>query len=379
MNLKPSIFTEFTISMPSIISTEEKLQERIKELSCLYDISSLLAKHEQELDKTIGEIAGILQKAWRFSDEAIVEIKLDDQFFQTAPIPKNTVFQTCEILVYKNLYGFLKVHYPTPKFSEKYFLKEEQQLLNKVAYELSTFYERDKNKEKEEILQRTAQRNDRLVILGEITAGIAHELNTPLGNILGFAEFIEAQTRDPQIKADIGKIIKSAIYSREVVKKLMFFACEMPQNMDFIEIKPVILQALSLLGPNFKKAGVSHSFHINNENTQARLDSIQLSQVLFNILINAIYVSPENGKIEIKVYSTNSHLFIEIADEGPGIKEEIRARIFEPFFTTKPLGEGSGLGLSVVHGIIKSHRGNIVTYDNTPKGTVFQIKLPLST
>ncbi|MGM0391114.1 MAG: sensor histidine kinase [Bacteroidota bacterium] len=379
MNFNHSIFPEFTISMPSTISTEEKLQERIKELSCLYDISSLLAKHEQDLDKTIGEIAEIMQKAWRFSNQAIVEIELDNHSFQTAPVPKNTVFQTCEILVYKNLCGSLKVHYPTPQFSEKYFLKEEQQLLNKVAYELSTFYEREQNKEKEEILQRTAQRNDRLVILGEITAGIAHELNTPLGNILGFAELIEAQTSNPQIKADIGKIIKSAIYSREVVKKLMFFACEMPQNMDFIEIKPVILQALSLLGPNFKKAGVSHSFHINDEKIQARLDSIQLSQVLFNILINAIYVSPENGKIEIKVYSTNSHLFIEVADEGPGIKEEIRARIFEPFFTTKPLGEGSGLGLSVVHGIIKSHRGNIVTFDNTPKGTVFQIKLPLKT
>lgn len=379
MNLNHTIFPELTISMPSIISTEEKLQERIKELSCLYDISSLLAKYEQDLDKTIGEIAEILQKAWRFSNAAIVEIELDSHSFQTAPVPKNTVFQTCEILVYKNLCGFLKVHYPKPQFSKKYFLQEEQQLLNKVAYELSTFYEREKNKEKEEILQRTAQRNDRLVILGEITAGIAHELNTPLGNILGFAELIEAQTKNPQIKADIGKIIKSAIYSREVVKKLMFFACEMPQNMDFIEIKPVILQALSLLGPNFKKAGVSHSFQINDEKIQARFDSIQLSQVLFNILINAIYASPENGKIEIKVYSTNSHLFIEVADEGPGIKEEIRARIFEPFFTTKPLGEGSGLGLSVVHGIIKSHRGNIITFDNTPKGTVFQIKLPLST
>ncbi len=365
--------------MPSIISTEEKLQERIKELSCLYDISSLLAKHEQNLDDTIGKIASILKKAWRYSNKAIVEIELDNHSFQTAPLPNTTVIQTCEILVYENLCGFLKVHYPAPLFSEKDFLKEEQQLLNKVCYELSNFYEREKNKEKEEILQRTAQRNDRLVILGEITAGIAHELNTPLGNILGFAEFIEARTKDAQIKADIAKIIKSAIYSREVVKKLMFFACEMPQNMDFIEIKPVILQALSLLGPNFKRAGVSHSFHIKNKKIQARLDSIQLSQVLFNILINAIYVSPENGKIEIKVYNTNSHLFIEVADEGTGIKEDIRARIFEPFFTTKALGEGSGLGLSVVHGIIKSHQGNILTFDNTPKGTVFQIKLPLST
>lgn len=379
MNLNHSIFPEFTIGMRSTISTEEKLQERIKELSCLYDISSVLAKHEQDLDKTIGKIAGIMKKAWRFSNQAIVAIELEDHSFQTGPVPENTVFQSCEILVYKNPCGSLRVHYPSAQFSEKHFLSEEQQLLNKVAYELSTFYEREQNREKEEILQRTAQRNDRLVILGEITAGIAHELNTPLGNILGFAELIQAQTSNPQIKADIGKIIKSAIYSREVVKKLMFFACEMPQNMDFIEIKPVILQALSLLGPNFKKAGVSHSFHIEDEKIQARLDSIQLSQVLFNILINAIYASPENGIIELKVYSTDSHLFIELADQGPGIKEEIRARIFEPFFTTKALGEGSGLGLSVVHGIIKSHRGNIVTFDNTPKGTVFQIKLPLST
>lgn len=365
--------------MPKFISTEEKLQERIKELSCLYDISSILAKHEQGLDKTVGKIAGILKKAWRFSDAAIVEIILDNYAFKTGSVPEITVVQTGEILVFGNFCGSLTVHYPAPQFSEKHFLKEEQQLLNKVAYELSNFYEKEKNKEKEEILQRTAQRNDRLVILGEITAGIAHELNTPLGNILGFAEFIEERTTDPQIKADITKIIRSSIYSREVVKKLMFFACEMPQNMDYIEIKPVILQALSLLGPNFIKAEVSHSFFIENEEIQARLDNIQLSQVLFNILINAIYVSPRNGEINIKVYNNEKFLFIEIADEGPGIKNEIKARIFEPFFTTKPLGEGSGLGLSVVHGIVKSHKGNIVAFDNTPKGTVFQIKLPLST
>ncbi|UJH92872.1 HAMP domain-containing histidine kinase [Antarcticibacterium sp. 1MA-6-2] len=281
--------------------------------------------------------------------------------------------------MYNEEIGSISVFYSSPTFKEKDFLKEEKQLLRKVAFELSNFYEKIKNKEKEEILKRTAERNDRLVILGEITAGIAHELNTPLGNILGFAEFIAENSNDPQITSDISKIIKSAIYSREVVKKLMFFACEMPQNMDIIYIKPLVLQVLSLLGPNFKKAGVNHEFQISEENIRARFDSIQFSQVLFNILINAIYISPENGKIGINVYDDENYLYIEISDEGPGIKEEIRSRIFEPFFTTKPLGEGSGLGLSVVHGIVKSHRGTISTYDNSPHGTVVKITLPLST
>ena len=148
--------------------------------------------------------------------------------------------------------------------------------------------------------------------------------------------------------------------------------------MEVIKIRPLILQVLSLLGPNFKKAGVTPIFTIQNKTLAARLDSIQFSQVLFNLLINAIYVSPKNGKIEISVTNDSNSFYIEIADEGPGISKEIKSRIFEPFFTTKPLGEGSGLGLSVVHGIIKSHRGNIVTFENKPGGTIFQITLPLT-
>jgi len=363
--------------MPSTISTEEKLQERIKELSCLYEISSVLAKHEDSFENTLKNIAKVLQQAWRFPDDAIAELKLDGFHIKTKILPQNTIFQYGEIKSFKEEKGFLKIHYPSPAFSKKHFLPEEQKLLEKVCWELGSFLEREQNKGKEEILKRSAQRNDRLSILGEITAGIAHELNTPLGNILGFAELIAERTSDVQIKNDIQKIIKSSIFSREVVKKLMFFACEMPQNMEFIKIKPIILQALSLLGPNFKKAELSHSFKMENSKLRAQLDAIQFSQVLFNILINAIYVSPKNSKIEVEVINDEHNFYIEVRDEGPGIKKGIRSRIFEPFFSTKPLGEGSGLGLSVVHGIIKSHQGEIFAIDNHPRGTIFKIRLPL--
>ena len=364
--------------MPFSISTEEKLQERIKELSCLYDISTILSRQENLSLKTLKAIARILKQAWRFSEEAIIEIQLDHNHFYSEELTGESIFQIAGINIFGENAGYIKVHYLSSRLSVNHFLPEEQRLLEKVASDLSSFYEKEKTREKQVILELTAQRNDRLLILGEITAGIAHELNTPLGNILGFAELIASKTGDKQIKADIKKIIQSAIYSREVVKKLMFFACEMPQHMEMIKIKPVIDQVLVMLGPKFKKADVSHTFTIQNPQLSARLDSIQLSQVLFNLLMNAIYVSPKNGNIHIEVKDNNEFLFIEIADEGPGIDEEIRSRIFEPFFSTKPLGEGSGLGLSVVHGIVKSHRGDIITFDNQPKGTVFQVKFHLT-
>lgn len=361
-----------------MISSEEVLKERIKELTCLYDVSTVIVQHEGSMEATLNTICAILKRAWRFSDEAIVALKLDDFYVTTAVVPEQTVFQKSEIQVFHESLGFVKVYYPSPKFTDKHFLKEEEKLLHKVCADIGFLYEKQLNKGKEEQLKRSAERIDRLSILGEITAGIAHELNTPLGNILGFAEFIHDRTKEKQSKQDSSKIIKAAIYSREVVKKLMFFSCEMPQNMSFVKIKPTVLQALTLLGPNFKKAEVFYKLNFENSSLEAQLDTIQLTQVLFNILINSIYVSPKLSTITVTVYNDEANFFIEISDEGPGIEDEYKAKIFEPFFTTKPIGEGSGLGLSVVHGIVKSHKGDIVSFDNKPKGTVFQIRLPLT-
>src|SRR5690606_37450625 len=113
-------------------------------------------------------------------------------------------------------------------------------------------------------------------------------------------ELIRERAESDQTKQDIAKIIKAAIFSREVVKKLMFFACEMPQRMEIINIKPVVEQALSLLGQNFKKAQISYELEMPGEELQAQLDPIQLTQVLFNLLINALYFSPEGSTIKVR-------------------------------------------------------------------------------
>lgn len=359
------------------ISISKELEERVKELSCLYGVSSAIRKHADSVNETLEEICKITQQAWLFPSSAIIQLEIDNFKVETSKPPVNNIFQCSIIPFFKESQGFIKVYYNTDKWKKAYFLVEEQKLLDKIAIEISEFFERREIIKKEELLKKSAERNDRLSILGEITAGIAHELNTPLGNILGFAELIKSNSQENQTQKDSEKIIKAAIYSREIVKKLMFFSCEMPQHNEFIQIKPIIEQALKLLSPNFKKAAVNYNFKIDNPTLEAQIDPIQLTQVLFNLLINAIYISPQQSIITVDVSNTSTHIVMEIKDEGSGIPVELKSKIFEPFFSSKPIGEGSGLGLSVVHGIIKSHRGEIITFDNNPTGTVFQIKLPL--
>ncbi|MEP2239383.1 MAG: HAMP domain-containing sensor histidine kinase, partial [Maribacter sp.] len=109
---------------------------------------------------------------------------------------------------------------------------------------------------------------------------------------------------------------------------------------------------------------------------ELRADTVQLTQVLFNLIMNAIYYSPIKGDVTVKITETDRDIVLAIADQGEGIPAELEDKVFEPFFTTKPIGEGTGLGLSVVHGIITSHKGSLEYKRNTPKGAIFTVHFP---
>lgn len=359
------------------LSTEDKLNERIKELSCLYGLLTVMQK-DLPLEEALPQFAAIISKAFVYAPDAIAELKWETLHFFSHPPENKTVCLQNELMAFNETIGFVRVHYASPQYDENAFIPEEVLLLHKVAAEISNFCEKKMIQERNLLFERNAAHLDRLSILGEITAGIAHELNTPLGNILGFAELIQKQNSDAQTRHDISKIIKSAIHSREIVKKLMFFSCDMPQHIELVKTGPLFSQAVALLGPHFKKAKIEATLTFEYPDIEARVDSVQFTQVLFNILINSIYASAENTAITIAVGRNANDLYFEIADQGAGIPDGIKPKIFEPFFTTKPVGEGTGLGLSVVHGIIKSHSGSISVRDNVPSGTVFCIRLPLN-
>lgn len=364
--------------MGALVTTEDQLKERIKELTCLYNVSSYIANcNLYDLDPTFKAIAASLKAAILYTEEAFVEMKLGNQLVHAGQRLQDQVFILSAIKVFNLPYGSIKIGYPKSKFNENVFLEEEKQLLKTLASEIGNLIERKQIIDKEKLTKRQMERADRLAILGEITAGIAHELNTPLANILGFSELLKERfAKDKDALQDLDKIMNSAIFSREVVKKLMFFSCEMPHHMELVNINPIITEAINLLKPNFSKKSIECHLQFSEEDITLRVDAIQLTQVVFNLVINAIYFSPKNGHIIVDVSNQPKELVLNISDEGEGIPKEISEFIFNPFYTTKPVGEGSGLGLSVVHGIMKSHRGTIKHSVNKPKGTVFTLTFP---
>jgi signal transduction histidine kinase len=359
-------------------TAKEKLRERIKELTCLYEVTSLIVNCDyDDVETALHGIVQCLERAWQFDAETYVELKTEEYHICSTQKGEAYVFLESPITIFNEPQGHIKVGYPTPKYHLKDFLSEEQQLLDNVCLEVGNLLERKEIKENETRIRRQIEQTDRLRILGEITAGIAHELNTPLANILGFAELLQERVQtDKQATRDLDKIINNTIFSREVVKKLMFFACEMPQEKETVNVVPIIEDAIDLMRTTLRQNEVHCRLYISHTPILMRIDKIQLTQVLFNLIVNAIYFSPPSSTITVDVIDELDKIILQIADEGSGIPDAVAPNIFDPFYTSKPIGEGSGLGLSVVHGIVQSHLGKITHCKNTPKGTIFTIEFP---
>ncbi|HZW62649.1 MAG TPA: HAMP domain-containing sensor histidine kinase [Flavobacteriaceae bacterium] len=364
--------------MKTVSTTKTALKERIKELTCLYEVSSFIVNADfEQIQETFSAIAYSLKKALQFPEKTEILIETQEATVQTGKTRPKSSHITGIIYVFNLPKGKIVAASNDTTNNTGMFLKEEQELINNIALKIGSLLERIEIKKNEITMKRQVERADRLAIMGELTAGIAHELNTPLANILGFAELLKAEnTHTEKTREDLDKIIQNAIFSREVVKKLMFFTCEMPHEMKPVNIVPNLKNAIDLLDATFRKKGVKYIVKIHEEELWLRADKVQLTQVLFNLIINAIYFTPPNGLVTIEALQTSKEVVLKISDEGIGLSPEALEKVFQPFFTTKPIGEGSGLGLSVVHGIVSSHKGTITAKNNREKGAIFEVKLP---
>lgn len=358
-------------------NTDHKLKERVKELTCLYEVTSIIVNSGyDELYTSLEAIAYCLKRGWQYEVAAECEISIGRYDVRTSGFDRQMVCLSSEVLVFNKSAGTITVGYPASDYSPEDFLPEERTLLKNVCLAVGNLLERKQIHDSEQETRRQMERNDRLHIMGEITAGIAHELNTPLANILGFAELLLDETTDPGTRSDLQTILDNAIFSREIVKKLMFFTCEMPQQMELVELKRVVDSVIRLMGPSLREKKLTVVRSYAEEDLSIRANAVQLTQVMFNLIMNAAYYSPEGGEIKLELLNGEEKVIVHIIDFGEGIAKGQESRVFEPFYTTKPLGEGTGLGLSVVHGIIKSYKGSIAHRPNRPKGTIFTLEFP---
>lgn len=233
--------------------------------------------------------------------------------------------------------------------------------------------------EKLSSMKQALKQSEKLAHMGQLSAGIAHELNNPLGVVIMYSNilFEESQPGDP-VRDDLKLIVEQAGRCKKIVAGLLNFARKNQVNHQMINIKELVKHSLgSLIIPERIKIGISDK----TTNPDAMLDTEQMVQVITNLIKNAMDAMHAEGEIDVLLEDTLSDVSITISDTGIGIREEDKAKIFEPFFTTKGLGHGTGLGLATAYGIVKMHKGQITVNSNTDPslgqtGTSFRIVLP---
>ncbi|HPF70180.1 MAG TPA: ATP-binding protein [Candidatus Krumholzibacteria bacterium] len=217
---------------------------------------------------------------------------------------------------------------------------------------------------------------EKLAGIGQLAAGIAHQLNTPLGSILLSAQMLEDSTCDEDQADDVRRIIRQTEQCRGIIKGLLNFARPTGSERSRMNLMEPIEETVFLMEKNLTVAGVEAVVQAEGE-PWVYGNRNELSQVFFNLMANALDAMPNGGRIAITVTPVEpGELLITFADTGEGIPAEHQENVFLPFFTTKDYGKGTGLGLSIVARIVHEHGGRI-ELDSTPgKGTIFRLWLP---
>jgi len=356
------------------------LQERIKELTCLYGIAKVAEQFDSSLDEIFQTIVNLLPPAWQYPEITCGRIVFDGRSFSTPNFQETSQKQMANIVVAGKKRGFVEVVYleAMPELDEGPFLREERSLIDTIAKQIALIVERKQAAEDRLKLQEQLRHADRLATIGQLAAGVAHEINEPLGNILGFAQLAQKCPGLPkQAEQDLNKIIAASLQAREVIKKLMLFARQKQPEKKKVNLNDVIKEGLSFLESRCAKEGIELVRLLSSDIPEIIADPSQLYQVLVNLVVNALQAMPDGGKIIIRTIADENHVSMIVEDTGIGMSDEIKKQMFIPFFTTKDVGQGTGIGLSVVHGIVTSHGGSIKVESEVGKGTRFEIKLPV--
>lgn len=228
-------------------------------------------------------------------------------------------------------------------------------------------------------IQQTLKQTEKLAHMGQLSAGIAHELNNPLGVVIMYSNILLEETpEETPLKADLQMIVEQAERCKTIVGGLLNFARKSQVNCREVDINDLVhLSVSSVIIPGEVELEIINEV----KDLYAEIDKEQMVQVISNIIKNAVEAMPGGGKITIITDETTNDVVLRIKDSGTGINESDLHKVFEPFFTTKGIGKGTGLGLATAYGVVKMHNGKIEVKSNSDPGkgatgTEFVINLP---
>ena len=224
---------------------------------------------------------------------------------------------------------------------------------------------------------------ERLIALGEVIAGVAHELNNPLTGVLGYTQLLLGTDLEPSVKAKLNNITAETDRCKNIVEGLLRFSRQSEPATQVHDVNDLLKDVLSLRDYQLRVDNIKVNTYFENDPLLATVDAQKLQRVFLNIITNAhqalLQVDDRDRELTVKTENQDDMICIKISDNGPGISREIQSRVYDPFFTTKTLGDGTGLGLSVAFGVIQSYCGHINLETELGVGTTFTILLPKNT
>jgi two-component system NtrC family sensor kinase len=266
---------------------------------------------------------------------------------------------------------------------DRHYSSNDENLLVAISRQLATTIEKVQLYEETcrayEDLRRTQEQllqSEKMSAVGQLIAGVAHELNNPLTAILGYAQLLEGAGLDQRSAEYVRKLFKQAQRTHRVVQNLLSFARQRKPQKQEVDLRKVLEESLMLREYDLKVNNVSLEREIPDDVPSVVGDPHQLEQVFLNIVNNALDAMVESsgkGVLKVRVFKKDTYVCVEFDDSGPGIKDP--SRIFDPFYTTKSVGKGTGLGLSICYGIVKEHGGEIVARNRDEGGATIEVRL----
>jgi signal transduction histidine kinase len=344
----------------------------------------LAAQPHQSIKKILQGIVKLLPPAWLYPEITFAGILLDGYSYSTRGFQEGRHKQTADIMVSGERRGVIEVVYmeERPELDEGPFLREERNLIDAVAREVGIIIKRREAEDDQFKLREQLTRSEKMAALGQLSAGIAHEIRTPLTSIKIFIQSLEKEIELDENQKEDFRIIQREIdrINENVIRFLNFARPEEP-FFQRLSIHELIKESLNLLAAKMKASSVDLEISLLEVCPPVEGDPKQLGQVFLNLFLNAIEAMPGGGVLTVRSIlktipeSHEEFLQIFIEDIGCGIPEKDRPYLFDPFFTTKDAG--TGLGLSIVYSIVQKHSGRIEVESEMGKGSSFIVSLPV--
>ena len=372
------VFLAIILDLTQRVATEQELQKTQRTLSTLLaNLPGMVYRCRNDRDWTLEFVSPSCQMLTGYSPEQFVESR-------QVSYGRTVILEEDRERVWHDVQAAIKDRKP---FQLSYRIRTADGMIKWVWEQGCGIYSETAevvglegyvvDMTQQRVLEDQLRKTERLAELGTLASGMAHEIGTPMNVILGRAELLMRKAPDERTRRGLETIVTQVERITKIMNQLLSFARKRPAERQGVDLKAVMIDVLDVLQERFIKQHIQVTKTVTPPLPKVLADPDHMHQVFLNLILNACQAMSDGGTLSLALHPTDATVELTIQDTGSGIPQEQLSKIFDPFFSTKAVGEGTGLGLTVVHGIVQEHQGAICVTSVPGQGTTFIVSLPI--